>query len=139
MPARGGSPPADFDEQVSTRIMMKKIPATPVLTWLILAALLVSTAAGINFIRTAHVQSFDASSPIKEEFVGDKIAPEMREAGSTGRVSAILQANDVNRLLARNGILLGDSMAKLGAMKVDLPAHVIESLMQNESMNFYTV
>jgi serine protease AprX len=65
----------------------------------------------------------------------------VRQAGPNGRVSAILQVSDVNSrevrsLLARNGVIISDSMAKLGAMKVDLPAHVIETLMQNGSMNF---
>src|SRR5690349_956712 len=45
-------------------------------------------------------------------------------------------SREVRSLLARSGVLVGDSMAKLGAIKVDLPAHVVETLMQNETMNF---
>jgi hypothetical protein len=94
---------------------------------------------------TSEIAKDKRKSPINEEFIGEKIAPEMqdliRRAGPNGRVSAILQVSDVNSrevrgLLARHGIAIGDTMPKLGAMKVDLPAHVIESLMQSNSMNF---
>ncbi|HEV8139680.1 MAG TPA: S8 family serine peptidase, partial [Pyrinomonadaceae bacterium] len=101
---------------------------------------------GVNSTVTASEIAKDKrKSPIDEEFEGEKISPDMRDfirsAGSNGRVSAILQVSDVNSpevrtLLARNGVLIGDTMATFGAMKVDLPAQVVETLMQNESMNF---
>ena len=65
----------------------------------------------------------------------------MKSAGPNGRVSAILQVNDVNNtevrsLLARHGVMVSDSMAKLGAMKVELPVKAIEALMKSHSMNY---
>src|SRR5215471_2638218 len=92
MPARGGSPPADFDEQVSTRIMMKKIPATPVLTWLILAALLVSTAAGINFIRTAQAQISEASvtPPKTSQPALSRYAVDLTQLAAQGKLQALV-------------------------------------------------
>src|SRR5256714_5384475 len=84
-------------------------------------------------------------SPINEEFEGEKISSDMQElmksAGRNGRVTAILQVNDVNNkqvraLLARNGALVGDRMAELGAMKVDLPIKAVDALMKSGSMNY---
>src|SRR5438270_4910348 len=84
-------------------------------------------------------------SPINEEFEGEKISSDMRElmrsAGRNGHVTAILQVNDVNNhevrcLLARNGVLISDSLARLGMMKVDLPVQAIEALAKSNSMNF---
>src|SRR5207248_10285303 len=84
-------------------------------------------------------------SPIKEEFETEKISSDMQElvksAGRNGRVTAILQVNDVNSkevraLLAQNGVLVGDRMAELGAMKVDLPIRAVDALMKSGSMNY---
>jgi hypothetical protein len=84
-------------------------------------------------------------SPIDEEFVGDTISSDMRElmksAGPNGRVTAILQVNDVDNpqvrsLLARHGVLVGNSMAMLGAMKVELPVKAIEALAKSDAMNY---
>ncbi len=103
------------------------------------------TIDGTTEVAATATSTDKRKSPINEEFEGEKIAPAMRElmrsAGSNGRVSAILQVSDVNSrevraLLARNGVLLGDTMPKLGAMKVDLPAQAISSLMKHESMNY---
>jgi serine protease AprX len=65
----------------------------------------------------------------------------LKSAGQSGRVSAILQVNDVNNpevrlLLARHGAVVSESMAKLGAMKVELPVQAIEALMKSRSMNY---
>mgnify|MGYP003694196281 CR=1 FL=1 len=65
----------------------------------------------------------------------------MKSAGPNGRVTAILQVNDVNSsqlrsLLARHGVLVGDSMAKLGAMKVELPIKAVEALAKSDAMNY---
>src|SRR5712692_7405289 len=84
-------------------------------------------------------------SPINEEFEGEKISSDMRElmqsVGPNRRVTAILQVDDVHNpavksLLARNGVLISDSLASLGTMKVDLPARVIDALMKSGSMNY---
>jgi len=65
----------------------------------------------------ANAKTDKRRSPINEEFEGEKISTDMRElmqsVGHNGRVSAILQVNDVNNkevraLLAQNGVLLGD-------------------------------
>ena len=106
---------------------MKRSPANPALTWLTLVALLVPTAAGISF-RTVHAQSSDASLTAAES----NRSALSKYAVDLTQLAAILQVSDVNsrevcRMLARNGILLGDSMASLGAVKVDLPARVIEA------------
>jgi hypothetical protein len=86
----------------------------------------------------ATTESFDKRrSPVNEQFVGDTISSDMRDlmksAGPKGRVTAILQVSDVNNpqvrsLLARHGVLVGDSMASLGAMKVELPVKAVEAL-----------
>ncbi|HEV2903455.1 MAG TPA: hypothetical protein VGW32_00310 [Pyrinomonadaceae bacterium] len=84
-------------------------------------------------------------SPIKQEFEGEKIAPDMLDlmasAGPNGQVSAIVQVSDVNSrqvraLLARYGVTVGDRMPHLGAMKVDLPVEAIDALMKSNSMNY---
>src|SRR5256886_1089768 len=84
-------------------------------------------------------------SPINEEFEGEKISSDMQDliksAGRNGRVTAILQVNDVNSkevraLLAQNGVFVGDRMAELGAMKVDLPVKAVDALMKSGSMNY---
>src|SRR5258706_8123604 len=84
-------------------------------------------------------------SPINEEFEGEKISSDMQDlmksAGRKGRVTAILQVNDVNSkevraLLAQNGVLVGDRMAELGAMKIDLPVKAVDALMKSGSMNY---
>ncbi len=83
-------------------------------------------------------------SPINEEFEGDKISSDMRElmksVGPNGRVKAIIQVNDVHNseissLLKRRGVLISDSMAQIGAIKVDLPAKAIEELAKRNSVN----
>src|SRR5437016_8411460 len=84
-------------------------------------------------------------SPINEEFEGEKISADTRElmqsAGKNERVKAIIQVDDVHSrevsaLLTRYGVLMGDSMAKLGAIKVDLPVAAIEALARSNSMNY---
>ncbi|HEY5838011.1 MAG TPA: hypothetical protein VIT19_03180, partial [Pyrinomonadaceae bacterium] len=83
--------------------------------------------------------------PIKQEFEGEKIAPDMRDlmasAGPNGQVAAIVQVSDVNSrqvraLLTRYGVTVGARMANLGAMKVDLPVEAIDALMKSNSMNY---
>src|SRR5882762_7975635 len=84
-------------------------------------------------------------SPINEEFEGDKISSDMREliksVGPKGRVTAILQVNDVNSrevrsLLAHDGVLIADRIAQLGAMKVELPARAIEEIARRNFANY---
>jgi len=83
-------------------------------------------------------------SPINEEFEGEKISPDMRDlmkSAHNGRVTAILQVNDVNgkevrALLAKHGVLTTDSMASVGAMKVELPVTAVEALMKSSAMNY---
>src|SRR5262252_4707644 len=84
-------------------------------------------------------------SPIKEEFVGENISPDMRElmkhADGDGRVTAILQVDDVNgrevrAQLARYGVTINERMPTLGAMRVELPVGAIEALMQSGSINY---
>ena len=79
-------------------------------------------------------------SPINEEFEGDNVSSDMREliksVGPKGRVTAILQVNDVNSrevrsLLASNGVIISDRMAELGAMKVELPGRAIAALVRS--------
>src|SRR5436190_8674334 len=111
-----------------------------------------SVAKLFDSISIDHVDSATAGSakadkrrsPINEEFEGEKVSTDMRElmkSAHNGRVSAILQVSDVNSrevraLLAQNGVLLGDTMAKLGAMKVDLPVKAVDALMKSGSMNY---
>src|SRR6266436_7508351 len=84
-------------------------------------------------------------SPINEEFEGDKISSDMRElmesAGPNGRVSAILQVDnvhsaEVSSLLKRYGVNVDSRMAKLGAMKVELPVNAIEALAKSRAANY---
>ncbi len=84
-------------------------------------------------------------SPINEEFEGDKIASDMRElmesAGPNGRVSAILQVDnvhsaEVSSLLKRYGVNVDSRMAQLGAMKVELPVNAIEALAKSRAANY---
>ncbi|HZI48084.1 MAG TPA: S8 family serine peptidase, partial [Pyrinomonadaceae bacterium] len=128
-----GATPAAFDAYIATDESVAKLFESIPLDGVLATA------------TTSEVVKDKRRSPINEEFVGEKISPEMRNliraAGPNGHVSAILQVSDVNSrevrsLLARNGILLGDSMASLGTLKVDLPARVIEALMKNDEMNF---
>src|SRR6266404_5714435 len=84
-------------------------------------------------------------SPINEEFEGDKISSDMRElmesAGPNGRVSAILQVDnvhsaEVSSLLKRYGVNVDSRMAQLGAMKVELPVNAIEALAKSRAANY---
>ena len=84
-------------------------------------------------------------SPINEEFEGDKISSDMRElmtnAGPNGRVSAILQVDNVHSaeivaLLKRHGANVDSRMAKLGAMKVELPVNAITALANSSAANY---
>ena len=110
-----------------------------------------SVAKLFDSISIDHVDSVAAArsdkrrSPINEEFEGEKISSDMRDLlkspGPNGRVSAILQVNDVNSkevraLLAHNGVLLTDTMTSLGAMKVDLPVKAVDALMKSGAMNY---
>src|SRR6267142_2592717 len=93
----------------------------------------------------ATIDQDQRQSPIKEEFEGEKISSDMRElmksAGPNGRVTAILQVNDVHNtevsaLLKRYGVSVSESMAQLGAIKVDLPVKAIEALAANNATNY---
>ena len=128
-----GATPAAFDAYIATDESVAKLFESIPLDGVLATA------------TTSEVVKDKRRSPINEEFVGEKISPEMRNlirtAGPNGRVSAILQVSDVNSgevrsMLSQHGIQIGDTMAKLGAMKLDLPGSVIETLRQNETMNF---
>src|SRR5215813_12356359 len=76
---------------------------------------------------------------------GDKIAPDLREAmesaGSNGRVTAILQVDDVHSgdvrsLLARHDALVSDSLAQLGVIKAQVPVTAIEELARSGLTNY---
>jgi len=84
-------------------------------------------------------------SPINEEFEGEKISADMRElmerSGPNGRVSAILQVDnvhsaEVSSLLKRFGVNVESRMAQLGAMKVELPVNAIEVLAKSRAANY---
>ena len=106
----------------------------------------ISIDPGTDGVAATEAQNTDKRrSPIDEEFVGENISPDMRElmksGGPNGKVNAILQVSDVNNseirsLLARHGVVVNESMAKLGAMKVELPVQAIEALMKSRSMNY---
>ncbi|PYS82467.1 MAG: hypothetical protein DMF70_07960, partial [Acidobacteria bacterium] len=85
------------------------------------------------------------SSPINEEFEGEKISSDMRElmnsVGPNGRVATILQVDDVHSgevsaLLKRYGVSVDARMAQFGAIKVELPARAIEELAKRNSVNY---
>src|SRR5258706_12995021 len=84
-------------------------------------------------------------SPINEEFEGDKIASDMRElmesAGPNGRVSALLQVDnvhsaEVSSLLKRYGVNVDSRIASFGAIKVELPVNAIEALAKSHAANY---
>jgi len=85
------------------------------------------------------------SSPINEEFEGEKISSDMRDLmqseGPNGRVNAILQVDDVNSgevnsLLRRYGVTVDARMAQLGAMYVQLPVKATEELAKRKVTNY---
>jgi serine protease AprX len=102
-------------------------------------------AVSLEETEKAAVQEDRRRSPIKEEFVGENISPDMRElmkqSGADGRVTAILQVDDVNgkevrAQLSRYGVTINERMPTVGAMKVELPVKAIEALMKSGSMNY---
>ena len=84
-------------------------------------------------------------SPINEEFEGEKISSDMQSiidsVGPNGRVTAILQVDDVNNpevvaLLKRYDANVDARMAQLGAIKVELPAKAIAALAKIDGANY---
>src|SRR6185295_16382525 len=80
-----------------------------------------------------------------EGFEGDKIAPDMRElmqsASANGRVSAILQVDDVRSgqlksLLKRHGVEVDASMSQLGVLKVQIPVSAVDELAASGLTNY---
>jgi hypothetical protein len=76
-------------------------------------------------------------SPINEEFEGEKISSDMRElmnsVGPNGRVTAILQVDDVRNSEVSffhelNREMIGDSMIQVGIIKVDMTVRVLREL-----------
>ena len=93
-------------------------------------------------VSESTVSKDKRKSPINEEFEGEKISSDMRElmesVGPNGRVTAILQVDDVHSaevsaLLKRYGVNVDARMAQLGAMKVELPAKAIEALAKSRA------
>jgi hypothetical protein len=108
-----------------------------------------SVAKLFDSISIDHVQSVaDARadkrrSPINEEFEGEKISPDMRDlmkSAHNGRVTAILQVNDVNgkevrALLAKNGVLMTTRWpARRDESRT--AGHCVEALMKHSAMNY---
>src|SRR3989454_3771762 len=94
-------------------------------------------------------ESGKAKSDISDssvQFVGEKVSADLRELAQSvnsedDRVAVILQADDVRnpeltRLLKRNGVLIMDRMAQVGAMKIQVPVKAIEELAANHLTNY---
>src|SRR5437870_4816779 len=93
----------------------------------------------------SHQKADKRKSPIDEEFEGEKISSDMREllrnAGPSGRVSAILQVDDINNsaltaLMKRYGVKVDGRMPQFGVMNVNLPVKAIEALANSNSTNY---
>lgn len=101
---------------------------------------------GASAVSSAATVTRDKrKSPINEEFEGEKISSDMRElmqsAGPNGRVTAILQVDDVRNpqiasLLKQQGVVITDAMAQLGTLKVQLSPKAIEALAKSGSTNY---
>jgi hypothetical protein len=105
----------------------------------------ISTDGAADTVADSTMARDKRKSPINEEFEGDKISSDMRElmesAGPNGRVSAILQVDnihsaEISSLLKRYGVSVDSRMAQLGAMKVELPANAIEALAKSHAANY---
>lgn len=81
---------------------------------------------------------------VNEEFVGDKVSPDLREMLSSGntpsRVKAILQVNDANNptlrhQLAEYGINIDSQFPRRGALAVDMPTSAIQKLADSGAAN----
>jgi ATP-dependent Clp protease ATP-binding subunit ClpA len=84
-------------------INMKRIPATPALTWLTLAALLVPTAAGISFSRSVHAQSSDPSltAAKNNQSALSKYAVDLTQLAAEGKLEALMGFDaEINRVIA---------------------------------------
>src|SRR5207248_3583538 len=91
--------------------------------------------------------SSENSDRNENQFKGDKLSGDLREmiqnAGShAGRVSLIVQADDLNKLatlLKSNGVRVDGRYAKLGAVKVEAPLSVIQKLAANSNTRYLSV
>ena len=82
---------------------MKRFPATPALTWLTVATLLVPTVASISFSRTAHAQGSDA--PLTATNDGQsalsRYAIDLTQLAAQGKLEALLGFDaEINRVIA---------------------------------------
>jgi hypothetical protein len=89
-----------------------------------------------------------AKSGLNEEFVGDKVSPELREMLASGdapaRVKAVIQVNDANsatlrKQLSEYGIKIDSELARFGALTVDMPTKAIEKLADSGAANYLSL
>src|SRR5256714_8545378 len=94
--------------------------------------------------KTDNRESNDSND---NRFKGDKLSADLREmmqnAGSHGgRVSLIVQADDLNKLaslLKSNGVRVAGRYAQLGAVKIEAPLSVIQKLASNGNTRYLSL
>src|SRR2546421_4188102 len=94
--------------------------------------------------KTDNRESNDSND---NRFKGDKLSADLREmmqnAGShAGRVSLIVQADDLNKLaslLKSNGVRVDGRYAQLGAVKIEAPLAVIRKLASNGNTRYLSL
>src|ERR1044072_3883758 len=87
--------------RLARMMKMKRFPATPALTWLTVATLLVPTVASISFSRTAHAQGSDA--PLTATNDGQsalsRYAIDLTQLAAQGKLEALLGFDaEINRV-----------------------------------------
>ncbi|HMF56398.1 MAG TPA: hypothetical protein VK619_08650, partial [Pyrinomonadaceae bacterium] len=98
---------------------------------------------------TASNENSDAenrNSGSDEEFIGSRVSDDLREmvasvSSPNERINVIMQVNDVRsaELLAtlkRDGVLVNNSLAQLGTLKLSVPARAIEGLASSGLANY---
>jgi len=130
----GGASPAAYSEYIAADGELAKLFET--------IAIGDTTASDATAANKSDEQQTVSTA---EAFEGDKISPDMRalveSAGADGRVSAILQVDDVRSgqlrsLLKRHGVEISERMPQLSTMKVEIPVSAVEELAASGLTNY---
>lgn len=94
------------------------------------------------FQPIAVVEKVAATESTEEDFVGDKISPDLRELMATAAPDAkakiILQASDINNgelreLLQTNGVEIKNEIERFKTLVIELPVRVVEQIAANNT------
>ena len=129
----GGASPTAYAEYIATDENLAKLFET------------IAIGQTSDSASTANKTDEEQTASSAEAFEGDKISPDMRalmqSASADGRVTAILQVDDVRggqlkSLLKRQGVRISERMPQLGTLKVEVPVSAVEELAASGLTNY---